>query len=266
MGQLTTLEILSTRISPPSIVNELLCLAPNLLHLKAKGILLNISDMTSPNSQRLWACRRLQTFHIGLETRMAGVVRGQQDSRIIFAYLIKCFPYLRDIRIHVSGLDLTLESGFCLLSELHHLEKLVLHTWGEPQSLRDRDMDWMSTLSIPGQRRSTRIHRKTHFQGIEISCQDKETDLQHQQYGKDLAVAATSAADGVLHQAIWEASTLMHVVSVLERLWNQQSLGVYCWPSLELLQLSTLSTPSWIPTMRPELLYQEREPLTGWDM
>ncbi|KAK3813290.1 MAG: hypothetical protein J3Q66DRAFT_347842 [Benniella sp.] len=266
MSQLTTLEILPTSLSQSAIIHELLCLTPNLLHLKAKEILLNISDMTSPNGQRLWACRRLQTFHIGIQPCMVSMGRGQQDSRIFFAYLVKCFPYLRDIHIHYSDIDLTLESGFCLLSELHHLEKLVLHTWGEPQSLGDRDMDWMSTLAIHGQRRSTRIHRKAHFQGVKISSQDKETDLQHQQYGKEAAVAATCAADAALHQAIWEASTLLHVISVLERLWSQQTIGVYCWPYLELLQLSTWSTSSWVPVMRPELLYQERKPLTGCDM
>jgi hypothetical protein len=229
-----------------------------LLHLKVKGTLWDISDMglseSQPKHQRLWAYRRLRTFHIGIRPCRNSQGRGPQGSRIFFAYLVKCFPNLRDIHIHDSDLHLSLVNGLCLLSELHHLEKLVLHTSDDTQSLQDCEMDWMSTLVA---------HRQPVIGGVRMCYQHDNMGLQHQRYGKEAAAAASCAADAALHQAIWEASTLLHVFSVLERLWSQQTIGVYCWPSLELLQLNTWSTPSWVPTAKPELLYQEKKPLTG---
>jgi hypothetical protein len=84
MRQLITLEILPTRLGQSTIVNELLYLALNLLHLNSKGILLDTSDMglseSRPNHQRIWACRRLQAFHIGLQSCKRS---GQQGSMIV---------------------------------------------------------------------------------------------------------------------------------------------------------------------------------------
>jgi hypothetical protein len=49
----------------------------------------------------------------------------------------------------------------------------------------------MSTLTAHGQRRSKRIHLKTYIESVKLSDQDMKKNLQHQQYGKKAASAAT---------------------------------------------------------------------------
>ncbi|KAF9925479.1 hypothetical protein BGZ65_007721 [Modicella reniformis] len=127
MNQLTTLELLDTDATvsktAPSCVQRLLCMAPNLLHFKAKG------DPLDTAMEPHWVCRNLQTFQIQPHNRLQPKYRGPRE----------CFMLTWSSAAHVSGIFTLITQ--CLLSELKGLEKLVLRTSAEPYRLPDRDLD-----------------------------------------------------------------------------------------------------------------------------
>ncbi|KAF9928262.1 hypothetical protein FBU30_002529 [Linnemannia zychae] len=136
---LTKIEIL---ISCPSICRYLSAL-PNLIYLKAPQTnipwkevdvhLRQLHGRVASGFPQLWACRNLQTLHIGMETYESSLVA----ARTIFGYISTLCPKLRDLEItkidyckpypsnhRPEPLWPTLESGFCLLGRLKYLERL----------------------------------------------------------------------------------------------------------------------------------------------
>ncbi|KAF9356555.1 hypothetical protein BGX26_005124 [Mortierella sp. AD094] len=181
-GFLTSLEligdthILATRdysdafmpFGPSAIVGDLLhaflCQAPNLLHLKAEGVNveLNLLHPFSPssvnarhirnnvflegNSRRIhpiWACRNLKTLHLRFDMRARNDNKTDENSRKLFGYISRVCPRLEDLLIHREELTLGARSGFCLLSNLDRLKRLKLITAHEAGKLSDDDVDWI---------------------------------------------------------------------------------------------------------------------------
>ncbi|KAG0059863.1 hypothetical protein BGZ89_012745 [Linnemannia elongata] len=171
---LTRLDILSNC----PYLNDCLCIMPTLLHLKAPETDISLDDvdihmrrshgrLSRRPFQRLWACRDLETLHIGCYT-------SGSDSfaeRHIFGYVSILCPKLRDLEF--SGvqkwwsssqtyrprkLALTLESGFCLLSRLKFLERLRVGSTDIDLKLPSWHWDWM-TVS-PDSRVEAAKHRK----------------------------------------------------------------------------------------------------------
>ncbi|KAG9069709.1 hypothetical protein KI688_009031 [Linnemannia hyalina] len=130
----------------------------------------------------IWACKNLQTLHIyfgsssdigpfSRATAEPSPVSRKISSRIVFGYLSRVCPRMHDLRIRATEhlrwatlirlrpwesmnrrhFSLTLDSGFCLLTRLRHLEYLSVGSLGgysEPCSSRNRglesvDLDWM---------------------------------------------------------------------------------------------------------------------------
>ncbi|KAG0236612.1 hypothetical protein B0O80DRAFT_500495 [Mortierella sp. GBAus27b] len=262
MAQLTTLELLPMQETESAVIPKLLYLAPNLLHLKAKGVFMETSDIghsnNSPTQQRLWACRQLRTFHIGIKASMyaAATDRGPCQSRLFFAYLVKCCPRLQDIFIHSSDLNLTLEGGLCLLSKLTELRCLDIHGMGSLN--QDRDFDWMSTLNPRGQSIRERMRRRGITESLKVSKQDKRAALEQQQLFNTSSKNSVNPAENELRKAIWEASALTNMPNLLRRIWTLQTRGIYCWPHLESHHISTENISFWEPALRPALLYQQK--------
>ncbi|KAF9341017.1 hypothetical protein BGZ91_011356 [Linnemannia elongata] len=91
-------------------------------------------DPIRGDSIRVWACRGLQTCHLSFDEPG----REQRASRILYGYLSRVCPRLRDLKICFpsvflengsdtsvkASLFLNLASGFCLLTRLKDLESL----------------------------------------------------------------------------------------------------------------------------------------------
>lgn len=75
--------------------------------------------------------------------RRGGDTGSLENSRLIFGYLSKVCPQLEDVTVRDSMMRCELESGLCLLSPLHKLQRLVLVVKHRPR-LMSRDLEWMT--------------------------------------------------------------------------------------------------------------------------
>ncbi|KAG0293837.1 hypothetical protein BGZ96_002221 [Linnemannia gamsii] len=156
---LTRLEILA---NCPEL-HSCLCDLPTLMHLRAPGTFLSLDDIDIHLRQsygrlsprlfpRLWACRDLQTLHIGCRAHGSD---GRLE-RHVFGYISVLCPKLRDLEISGAqdwmwlnptyrprALTMTLEGGFCLLGRLKLLERLRVGSADINVKLPSWHWDWM---------------------------------------------------------------------------------------------------------------------------
>ncbi|KAG9066830.1 hypothetical protein KI688_012742 [Linnemannia hyalina] len=101
-----------------------------------------------------WACRNLETLHLGFKAKETYTPNGHDDSsprkrliteesRILFGFIARICPQLRDLHIRKYSLDLSLEGGLCLLTQLRELEQLVIWSQTKGFRLREKDVDWI---------------------------------------------------------------------------------------------------------------------------
>ncbi|KAF9414946.1 hypothetical protein BGZ94_000228 [Podila epigama] len=124
---------------------------PGRLHTRDwSGAILLDDDLTS--SRDIWTCRRLKTLHIRvsdkrrLERRVVHCDMSHIHTRVVFGYLAKVCPDLEELHITLAPVDLSLQSGLCLLSRLKHLERLEI-AMSAPHRFWPRsvsDWDWMT--------------------------------------------------------------------------------------------------------------------------
>lgn len=100
----------------------------------------------------VWKCRNLETLHIGFQISGGWGTRHQpEQSRVVFGYIARVLPQLRDLQIHTHNGDqvfplqkLRLSGGFCLLAKLQYLERLKICNGRSPQPPKHvYDIDWM---------------------------------------------------------------------------------------------------------------------------
>ncbi|KAF9953292.1 hypothetical protein BGZ65_004774, partial [Modicella reniformis] len=118
---------------------------------------------------------------------------------MIYAYMTKCCPRLRDISIRYSDLNFELESGLCLLSELKDLEKLVLATTAS-HSLTDHDLDWLSTIDPRKQPMLEKFRHRRIANRLKLSKQETQWDLAQQHRKFELHKQAKDITDTALRQ------------------------------------------------------------------
>ncbi|KAF9142024.1 hypothetical protein BG015_001066, partial [Linnemannia schmuckeri] len=101
-----------------------------------------------------WACRNLETLHLGFKAKEGYTLNShsnsgtgkhvvEEESRILFGFISRNCRHLRDLHIRKYSLDLSLEGGFCLLTQLRELERLVIWSQTKGLRLRERDVDWI---------------------------------------------------------------------------------------------------------------------------
>ncbi|KAF9949067.1 hypothetical protein BGZ72_009073 [Mortierella alpina] len=165
---LTTLEIILS-CAPKNLgvvsdaLHQLLCDSPSLLHLVAPTVpyyseYLDLEgDVDSEGYYRprrcgseffrikkqLWACRGLRTLHIQFESALGRDSPTPEKARIMFGYLARVCPDLRELSIRRSELCLELEGGMCLLTRLRKLESLSIWTRTATR-FGKRDAEWMA--------------------------------------------------------------------------------------------------------------------------
>ncbi|KAG0069952.1 hypothetical protein BGZ90_012817 [Linnemannia elongata] len=102
-----------------------------------------------------WACRSLETLHLGFKVKETYTPNDLSDStgpkkhvitdesRILFGFIARNCPQLKDLHIRKYSLDLSLEGGLCLLTQLRELERLVIWSQTKGFRLREKDVDWI---------------------------------------------------------------------------------------------------------------------------
>ncbi|KAF8943809.1 hypothetical protein BGZ47_005028 [Haplosporangium gracile] len=143
---------------------------------------------TSSRAPPIWKCRNLRTLHMAF--RCSSHTQSHYypptlnilhlRSRILFGYLSRVLPELRDLRIdtsfvdsanynvHESKLYLAFEGGFCLLSRLHFLERLSVDAVCQRVFYEPWELTWMlgsEEVDVEGGRKE----RRSVIAGLEQS-------------------------------------------------------------------------------------------------
>ncbi|KAF9427069.1 hypothetical protein BGZ76_002479 [Entomortierella beljakovae] len=281
--QLTTLDLttpphMQQVCFPSKRLHHILCEAPNLIHLKARNTRLSPSHLLCYGSKvvNLWTCHKLETLHVSIED--LGLPHEHSSSRAIFAYLIKCCPRLRDICLWQSNLRLDLYSGFCLLSELKNLEKLVIAT-SRGDTVKPADLDWLSTNTNTNTTSSAAVLQQPTFwerlmgrssstgYGHDDIESIKRRDLaENENWERAMEQWKSQKQTGMITQqelrvAIHNASRLDNVIGIIKRNQEERSLERYCWPHLEVLRIRScdLYDHAMDSKLRPHIVFQEPE-------
>ncbi|KAG0042920.1 hypothetical protein BGZ83_012020 [Gryganskiella cystojenkinii] len=106
---------------------------------------------------RVWACRNLRTIELSIEMEQPVYYAGRRQSatmagydyannRRLFAYLSLVCPKLEEISVQGHQLDLSIQSGFILLSRLERLRRLRFFVsktpWFEKEGLEWMRVGW----------------------------------------------------------------------------------------------------------------------------
>ncbi|KAG0203199.1 hypothetical protein BGX28_004432 [Mortierella sp. GBA30] len=173
VNRLTTLEIVLSdapkQWSPVSdALHHLLCDSPSLLHLFAPTVpyypeYLDLEGEVDSDGyycprgcdalrqrsedlcikKKIWACRDLRTLQIQFTPLSVQDCPSAANSRIMFGYVAKVCPELRELWVKRSQLCLELDGGLCLLSRLRKLERLRIWTKTRT-SFGKKDIEWMA--------------------------------------------------------------------------------------------------------------------------
>ncbi|KAF8980515.1 hypothetical protein BGZ46_004092 [Entomortierella lignicola] len=93
-----------------------------------------------------WACQDLETLHLGFTARF-GSSTNAEHSRVIFGYLSRYCPNLKDLHISKNMLNLHIDGGLCLLTRLKYLERLTISSHTVYFDLIPSDINWIGYLA-----------------------------------------------------------------------------------------------------------------------
>ncbi|KAG0086523.1 hypothetical protein BGZ93_011458 [Podila epicladia] len=263
---LTSLEIWhGSHMRSGLLLHSFLCLSPMLQHLRAPQYRFPISCFDTEHQQKqkekqgdsqstttkstrsnprlkIWNCRNLKTLHLGFmhhagngNDKLAREMGRLEQSRLIFKYLAKVCPRLRDVYLWKDDMSIDLEGGLCFLLRLQQLETLRIRT-NDMSSLTERDLCWIGNEPA--------VERAGVLWGTEPS--------------PDLDRTKAERAD---RQAGWkevEASLDTHV-------WSKYPT----WPMLESFRIECLGNYSHMEILRkyrPEVeRFAGEKPFLQWD-
>ncbi|KAG0007495.1 hypothetical protein BGZ80_004597 [Entomortierella chlamydospora] len=264
--QLTTLDLTSPphmaqAIFPTKRLHYILCEAPNLIHLKARSSRLCPSHMLSYASDtvNLWACRNLETLHVSIDD--LALPHEHSASRMIFAYLVKCCPRLRDVCLWQSNLRLDLYSGFCLMSELKGLEKLVIAT-SRGDTVKLKDLEWLSSSAPSLPSRWGKRARSCELSGGDLGFLKRQEQVDRESWERAVERwDPKKITHKEVREAIYSASCVANVTDVVQEIQDRRNAGVYCWPHLETLRIrsSDLWDKMLDSKLRPHTVFQETD-------
>ncbi|KAF9348200.1 hypothetical protein BGX26_000375, partial [Mortierella sp. AD094] len=285
---ITTLEIMPARDRMQCsyisrALHSFLCSAPSLLHLLAPTVpyFAEYLDLQGPTfadgfyyprscaparlvsnthflKKEIWACRQLRTLQIKFISRDMADHAGAENARIMFGYISKVCPNLRELAIDRKELKLNFEGGFCLLSRLRYLQRLTILTWTKTK-LEKKDLGWMARS--PVREMSLRSNKKIRTEwngasGFSSAFTRKNSVDSYSDDGvppRDLTIQDVENIGSIAH---------------LKECRNQLARNIHdegCWPMLEFLGLKLLllqkgefadpeiHLPAMIAEVRPDL-------------
>ncbi|KAG0201992.1 hypothetical protein BGX33_009980 [Mortierella sp. NVP41] len=257
----TSLELIAPGRPDPNCGLELhqyLCASPHLLHLKASQSVCLIERMDihrrwSPSTRAgltedrragIWACRNLRTLHIRVHNLGSLAIQNSPvRSRILFGYISRVLPQLRDLYLYElendPGLCLDLFGGLALLAQLRHLESFRLGTGKSDQLVRPGDISWM----IPsGQSKLAKSERSdVVFTWDQILPRDRaqEANRVASYAGRDLAAElVASAPTGIVIEpglitSLADLGLLLDVKALVTQMNSKE--GYVSWPKLKFM-------------------------------
>ncbi|KAK3837425.1 MAG: hypothetical protein J3R72DRAFT_512720 [Linnemannia gamsii] len=160
----TTLELCRDVCNTAVGLQEYLCNSPHLLHLLAPNtelsvhnidIHLRLTHIWMRVVSQTWACRNLLTLHLAFHSYGSGRIESPIVSRIIFGYISKMCPQVRDLELnglvdhslqnreHKPILCMRLEGGLCYLARLKNLRRLRVGSFDAKLQSTPSDLQWM---------------------------------------------------------------------------------------------------------------------------
>ncbi|KAI1313854.1 hypothetical protein EDD11_002455 [Mortierella claussenii] len=135
----------------------------------------------------IWACRGLQTLHVTFNNDRnlmypSGIRGHKLNSLIIFGYLSRFCPSLKDIYLRRWCSEISKNSGFCLLSRLYRLERLVL-AGVKLINLKSKNLKWMR-----------HPYYRTYSPGADSDHSSLGLAAELKKWSKDDSAAAASSA------------------------------------------------------------------------
>ncbi|KAK3845637.1 MAG: hypothetical protein J3R72DRAFT_487336 [Linnemannia gamsii] len=275
----TTLEIYCETMSncgPDSGLHRYLCTSPHLMHLRApktaylvehldvhqrlRGRYLAAAGPAQTIQPGIWMCRNLQTLHLAFHSRRDSTLSSPLNGRLIFGYLSRVCPQLRDLaifttescmlnsRIYAPVLHTRLQGGLCLLARLKNLERLRIGSSERLIAYKNWDLKWMVTNKHSFKDRKQR--RKIVSEWVDLLVDDdKQEVLRIQTHGQSGSSSSSSSAvpdkleqdenddNGGMAQLKKELSHLGLLVDVKEMIEEMDSDEFECWKSLRKISL-----------------------------
>lgn len=243
------------KLLPDSGLHRYLCESPHLLHLKAPyaAYLLEHLDVHSranlPSSVRgpgsgstgkVWACRNLQSLHLGIHVQRDFPHETKVHSRIVYGYLSIVCPKIRDLRIDPYYqavllprpiLFMDLDAGLCLLSRLRYLETLLIGSAGMTTNSGSKDLTWMVAS---GWTAEARKEREKTMSGWKTTLLEET----RQQSAMPLRTLEGPYVDADLIQSLEHLGLLGDVKNTLDKMGQEVESGQYCWPLLQRLSIN----------------------------
>ncbi|KAF9093477.1 hypothetical protein BGX23_003298 [Mortierella sp. AD031] len=243
------------KLLPDGGLHRYLCESPHLLHLKAPyaAYLLEHMDVhsraqktgttkTTSGKAEVWACRNLQSLHLGIHVQQDYLRETKVHSRVIYGYLSTVCPKIRDLRIDPYYqavllprpiLFMDMDAGLCLLSRLKYLETLLIGSAGMTTTSGSRDLTWM----IPsGWTAEARRERQKTVDGWQAMLQEERQQTS--------PTATTSQrfegpyVDTDVVESLRLLGLLEDVKATLEKMEEDVERGSYCWPLLQRLSIN----------------------------
>ncbi|KAG0314280.1 hypothetical protein BGZ97_009431 [Linnemannia gamsii] len=273
----TTLEIFGEAMAncnPDSGLHRYLCASPHLMHLRApktaylvehldlhqrlRGRYLPAAGPTQSSVQPgIWKCRNLQTLHLAFHSRRDSTLSSPTNARIIFGYLSRVCPQLRDLailttescmlnnRIYAPVLHMRLQGGFCLLARLKWLERLRIGSSHRLIAYKSWDLKWMVTNKHSSMDRRQRRKIVGEWEELLVE-EEKQEALRIQTHGQstsrddtpsiNTSVAGLKEDKGVAE--VWRLlGNLGLLVDVKAMMEEMDSDDFQCWRSLRKISL-----------------------------
>ncbi|KAF9139706.1 hypothetical protein BGX30_007603 [Mortierella sp. GBA39] len=249
------------KLYPDSGLHRYLCESPHLLHLKAPymAYLLEHLDVHSranlPSSAsgpgpgstagqklsgKVWACRNLQSLHLGIHIQWNTPHKTKVQSRIVYGYLSTVCPKIRDLQIdpyyHAIFIPrpilfMDLDAGLCLLSRLRYLETLLIGSAEMRTNSGSKDLTWMVAS---GWTAESLEERKKIMSGWETMLLEESRQLS----AVPLRTLEGPYVDADLIQSLQHLGLLRDVKNTLDKMGQEVENGHYCWPLLQRLSIN----------------------------
>ncbi|KAK3805751.1 MAG: hypothetical protein J3Q66DRAFT_407309 [Benniella sp.] len=270
---LTSLEILATYSLSASrfvsqALHDLLCITPTLIHVVAPQIpyfaeyldLNGVEDDVEsgyyfprlckrdrPISQshrlrrKMWACRGLRTLRLQF-CSLESDHPSPDNARIMFGYIARACPELRELGIERRALNMTLKGGMCLLTRIKHLERLTIVT-STRVKLERKDLEWLT--QHPAKRsKLTWLQKKPkipqRFQAPTTAIPDASSSITLRDSSSGMSIGTDD--DISIHSTrtseleLWTLEDMKHVGATAEMNTCRQEIAEHgCWPKLSFL-------------------------------
>ncbi|KAK3819450.1 MAG: hypothetical protein JOS17DRAFT_756478 [Linnemannia elongata] len=264
-NRVTTLEILG----PCDALHDFLCDSPQLLHVKAPwatvqphymdlhlcwdhgdGRMINFGCSTLSNAPKIWACRGLQTLHIGARFYDRYVPGYNDYSLYLFGYIARVCPMLQDLALFgpeskptsrgslstSDTLRLDLAGGLCLLSHLTYLQYLRIGELYVKPFVKPIDVEWILPLGHSADKKQERAEVIARWSTSIL----RDRELQQQQkmpYEPQLS-GLPLEIPGLEPELKKNLRYLGHKMDVIETLAGMdEQEGFVCWAELDRISI-----------------------------